>query len=145
MDRADNQIPVACFAPPLTDEKLAEYQMLIDGLEPSPVKDVMDECMAAVKLWWELPESARKDGKQWKLLHRGKETSYDETPLEKEHVKALWAAVPWMYELTAMEAILDALPNDTKGKPLRDAAFHLLWFAKELTLDREPLTMDKLA
>jgi hypothetical protein len=28
---------------------------------------------------------------------------------------------------------------------LRNAAFHLLWFCKELTLDREPLTVDKLA
>lgn len=28
--------------------------------------------------------------------------------------------------------------------PLRDAAHHLLWFARELTRDREPLTNDKL-
>jgi hypothetical protein len=26
----------------------------------------------------------------------------------------------------------------------RDAAYHLLWFARELTRDREPCTSDKL-
>lgn len=34
--------------------------------------------------------------------------------------------------------------SNPEAKALRDAAFHLLWWAKELTLDREPLTADML-
>jgi hypothetical protein len=41
-----------------------------------------------------------------------------------------------------------SLTNDTKPElestEIRDAAFHLLWYAKELTLDREPITSDMI-
>jgi hypothetical protein len=33
---------------------------------------------------------------------------------------------------------------DPKAKALRDTAFHLLWYAWELTQDREPLTTDRI-
>lgn len=39
----------------------------------------------------------------------------------------------------------DGIPYPTlEPTPLRDAAQHLLWFARELTRDREPLTNDKV-
>lgn len=33
---------------------------------------------------------------------------------------------------------------DAAQKELRDACFHLVWFAKELTMDREPMTNDMI-
>lgn len=52
------------------------------------------------------------------------------------------------------ESVLAVLKGQAEGpipRPslesteIRDAAFHLLWHCKEITLDREPLTSDKLA
>lgn len=137
--RADNQIPVACFAPPLTDEKLTEYRA-IGQTQNAEVADAFKVMLACVDAWWNLPESKRTDGRQLTIKHRGKDTSYSETPLEIAHVKALDLVTPWMWELDALAAFLDKLPL---GK-VRDAAHHLLWHCKEITLDREPMTMNLL-
>lgn len=136
-----NQIPVACFAPPLTDEKIAEYQAIIDGCQDARIKDAMNQCMACVKVWWELPVSERKDIKLWSIKHRGQEIEYIERPLEQEHVKALDAVTPWDTECTLMGQLFDRIKGDDN---LRNAAFHLLWFTKEITRDREPMTLEVL-
>ena len=141
--RADNQIPVACFAVPLTDERLAKYRDLVAGLETSAVKDAMAECLKAVELWWELPESTRPKDRPFAIRHEGKDHEFAVTPLEGEQVKALWDAVPWPYELQAMGALFETI-DPVAGKELRDAAHDLLWICVELSLDREPLTADKL-
>lgn len=175
---SDNQIPVACFAPPLTDETIARYESLINSLgsELIAVKDSMKECLDCVKSWWSLPESTRTDVKKWTIQHRGNSVSYNEVPLEEKHVEALWDKVPYMHECKAMESLFEELPSgtlesttekevefktengtkkekvqvplirviDQSAYDLRNTAFHLLWFAKELTLNREPLTLDKL-
>lgn len=138
------QFPVAGFAPPLTDELLAKYKSLAATAE-GEVKDAMLQCLACVEAWWDLPESTRTDGPSLAIRHRGKDTSFRVTPLEAEHVKTLDAATPWMRELDTLstprdDGLFDGLPNGE----LRNAAFHLLWYAKELTLDREPLTLDRL-
>jgi hypothetical protein len=118
-----------------------------------------------------LPESTKR-ATQWKIRHRGKDREFPVTPLEEGHIKSLWALVPWDYECRAMAELFEALPpgtrevetlldppaGSTKGPSkatrnevtdpaayeLRNAAFHLLWHAMELTRDREPLTADKL-
>lgn len=137
-------IPVACFAPPLTDELLANYETLVATLpaERAELKDAMQQCLACVKAWWELPASTRTDGETFDIRHRGEKRKYTVTPLESEQVQRLWDVTPWMRELVAIEPLFDALP--LAEKELRDAACHLLWHAKEITLDREPLTSDKL-
>lgn len=154
-----NTLPVACFAPPLTDERIAAYAAIAEAA-PGPIRDAMRECLAAVRAWWELPEStgtdvskwelnrppANLDGEKWEraersLAHKPKE--FKVVPLEEGHVKALWDLVPWRYEVEAMQRLFDEIDPDT-NKPLRDAAFHLLWFVAELERDREPLTQDKL-
>lgn len=141
-----NQIPVACFAPPLTDEKLAEYQALIDSCQDIRIKDAMTQCMSCVKAWWELPVSSRRDFKTWSIGRRNesgqmKTIEYNEIPLEEDHIKALDVVTPWDTECTIMGDLFDRIKV---GDPLRDAAFHLLWFCKEITRDREPLTADVL-
>lgn len=120
------------FAPPLTDELLAAYHA--QALEATEeVRDAMLKLHALAAQWWELPESTG-DGKPHPS-GRGFVVALDE-PIAKQ----LWDAIPWTRELDMMAALFETLPVGA----LRNAAFHLLWFAKELDLDREPLTSDKL-
>ncbi len=141
----DNTIPVACFAPPLTDEKIANYKLLINSQASSEVADAMVMCLKCVEAWWNLPESTRTDVKRWGILHKGQKSEFVETPLEEDHIKKLWDVTPWDRELSTLSnststGLFDTLPYCD----LKNAAFHLLWFAKEITRDREPLSVDKL-
>lgn len=141
-------MPTVCFAPPLSDEKLTEYKTAI-AEATGPVNDAGTKLLACVEVWWNLPDSKRNDGSRLKLFHRsGQGTDRAEkvielVPLEKEHQKSLYDLIPWDYELDAMEALFNTIPNDSQKK-LRDTVFHLLWFVRELNLDREPVTADKL-
>lgn len=125
-----------CFAPPLTEERLAAYKGLIDALPASPLKDAMGECHACCAKWWELPESTGGG----KPHPAGKGVI---VPLEAAHSKALWDHIPWDEQLAMFGGLFDTIDNATQ-KPLRDAAFHLLWHCAELAKDREPMTNDKL-
>jgi hypothetical protein len=141
----NSKIPTVCFAPTLTDEKLARYEELIAAEPAGETKGVLSDLLACVKTWWNLPVSQGTSKRTWRTLYKGKDTLYDEVPLEQKYVEALDSVTPWMRELNTLSTVngdgpLDKLPNGE----LRDAAFHLLWHAKELTLDREPLTQDCL-
>jgi hypothetical protein len=145
-----NKLPVACFAPPLTDELLAGYHELVDALDPSPVRDALTELLVCVDAWWELPVSTRSDVERLKIRHQGTLINVVITPLEAEQITALYDVTPWDYELDALSnpapsqggkpGLFDDLPEGD----LRNAAFHLLWYAREITRDREPLTAETL-
>ena len=125
------------FAPPIDEAKLAAYAALAETA-PDRVKDEMQKLLRMVKAWWDLPESTRA-GEQHPSTPRA-----TAIPLEESHVKSLWDFVPWPDEIRLLSndmatGVFDSLTGD-----LRDAALHLLWFAGELTLDREPITTDKL-
>lgn len=126
------------FAPPLDDAKLSKYSALAETAEPR-VKDAMIGLLRAVNVWWNLPEST------------GEGSPHDATPratvvpLDQAHINTLDPVVPWPEELGLLsngagKGVFDSLPNGE----LRNAAFHLLWFAHELAMDREPITTDKL-
>lgn len=134
-------MPVACFAPPLTDEKLAAYSALSESQPEGVLKHFLKQLLAAVLKWWELPESTRR-GQELALRHRGKNVAVPVTPLEEEHVAALWDSVPFHEELNAAQSAFDAIPGEEKE--LRDCAFHMLWYVRELCHDREPLDQSKL-
>jgi hypothetical protein len=142
-----DRLPVACLAPDLDEAKLAAYQALADALPDGmgEVRDAMRECLRAVKLWWELPQSSARPA-HWKTTHKGKAAEFKVTPLTDELKKALYDAVPWPYELDAMQSLFDRTFADRARhpKPLADACYHLLWFARELCLDREPVTQSAL-
>ena len=125
-----NKIPVACFAPPLTDEKLAEYETLINSLDAGEVKDAMQECLTCTKAWWDLPESTRTDGDKFQIIHQKKEKTYSVTPLEKEHVKQLDLVTPYTRECVAMQPLFEKL-DPVYQRDLRNAAFHLLSYSTE--------------
>ena len=125
------------FAPPLTDAKLDEYELLIEALSISPLKDGLMALLKCCRSWWALPES--KAAECWQH-ESGKGIVI---PLELAHQKSLWNEIPWTHEIQAIEVLSDKI-DPIAQKDLRDAAFHLLWHVKELDLDREPMTADKL-
>src|SRR3990167_10905289 len=138
--------PVACFAPPLTEELLAEYQTLVEEQtqESSELREGLDICLTCVRAWWALPESTRTDGHKFSFLQGGKDLVTSQvTPLEERHIKSLWDVTPWFRECKPLQELFDTISNETQ-KPLRDAAHHLLWHVIEIANDREPLTQDKL-
>lgn len=136
------RLPAVCFAPALTDEKLVNYRIAADLLGLSPIKDALNECLKAIEAWWKLPDSTREDVDRFRIKHQGADKTFSVVPLEEKHIKELWELVPWDYELNAMQSLFDGIPSEQKE--LRDMAFHILWHARELCLDREPLTQDKL-
>lgn len=134
----------ACFAPPITTDNLATYKALA-ATAPAPIADGMRELIEMVETFQQTPASSRrsqsvplnavKDGQQI--------TSAPCTPLEDVEVERIWDLVPWDHELDAMGRLFEELDNNSQ-RPLRDAAFHLLWYGRELVRDREPMTNDTL-
>lgn len=125
------------FAPPMTEEKLRRYERLIDRLDKrSALYDALRVLIILVRLWWNLPES--KGPRTRHPLHGA-----PMTPLDKDIQDQLWEHIPWKHELDGYSAIFEGIDN-RKDKELRDCAHHLLWFGRELDMDREPMTMDTL-
>jgi hypothetical protein len=121
----------------LTDELLLEYRKIIESLDPqSQIRDAMQKLLHCCEQWWNQPESTG-DGKPHPS---GRGVIVD---LDKSIADALWEHIPWDDELKAFAALFDKLDPVAEAN-LRNAAFHLLWHAKELELDREPITTDKL-
>lgn len=121
------------FAPPLSDEKITAYEALAASAD-APVQDAMKTMLTCVKQWWDLPYST-EDGASPHPSGVGRII-----PLDDPIAKALWDAIPWKHELDAIQGLFDAIHAEQKD--LRTAAFHLLWFVRELDLDREPITAD---
>jgi hypothetical protein len=123
------------FAPPLTDESLAAYRQLADAA-PAQVRDAMAALLGCVGKWWELPESGGASAPHPSGAGRVIELSDDVAA-------ALDAHIPWREELSMFAGLFDSI-DPVKDAALRNAAHHLLWFANELELGREPMTSDKL-
>jgi hypothetical protein len=124
------------FAPPLTDEKLAAYKQFADAAADPQIRDAMLVLHNCAAQWWEQPESTG-DGRPHPS---GRGVIVD---LDQPIAAALFDHIPWKDELDVFAARFDGI-DAVASKELRDAAFHLLWFARELDLDREPLTANKL-
>jgi len=147
------------FALPLSDEMLAEYEVLAKECADRKAAGYMTELCRMLRVFRETPESSAKPRKH--------PVAGLMVPLEEAEVQRIWDFVPWAEECDLMGAAFDKLQAgecaenarllevyrigggvgpepallDTK---MRDAAFHLLWFARELEKDREPCTCDKL-
>lgn len=115
-----------CIAPPLTLETLASYRELAKSA-PAPVADAMLR-------FCELAEFV--------LAHPPAGEGFL-APLTEAEVTAYWDLCPFMDECLLLEARFESIDAQSQ-KTLRDAAYHLSWFAKEIALDRVPMTTDKL-
>lgn len=130
------------FAPPLPDAKLTEYEALANNA-PGQIKDEMLKLVKMLRVFRETPDS-KKPGKP----HATGIAMV--VPLEEEEVKRIWDYVPWgdesddhINECDQIGKLFDKI-DPVANKDLRNAAFHLLWFARELAQDREPITNDRL-
>lgn len=124
-----NKFGPACIAPALTDASLARYEELAASA-PAEVKDAMQVYLKCVKMWWDLPEST---GKKTPIMDGLAHIQNLDEPIKQ----ALWELIPWPDEMVAYAKRFDAI-DPVKEKELRDAAFHLHWYVKNLNLDREP-------
>lgn len=145
-----------CFAPPLTDERLARYEELVQALPEvrRELRDALTTCLNCVKAWDALPVSTRPAAARMELATIGK--ICDVVPLEEAHVEALWDVTPYPRECGPLEQLFETLPTgranpdgsgdvvDQAAFELRNAAFHLLWHVKEIANDIEPRTADTL-
>lgn len=141
---ATNCIPRACYAPPLTDDKITSYEDAIAALADGPVKDALDKLLKCVQAWWALPDSTRTDGEVMEHIHQGRTIEVKEIPFTDDLVQALWDVTPYPYELAGLSTSHDDGLFDSLQGDLRDMAFHLLWHVNEIARDREPITLDKL-
>jgi hypothetical protein len=123
------------FAPPLTADKLATYRELA-ATAHYQVRDAMLALCDMVAKFQETPESTAPGTKH--PSGRGVMV-----PLSDAEVLRIWDVVPDEDELKLYGDRFEKIDAVTE-KPLRDAAFHLLWYGRELFLDREPMTKDKL-
>lgn len=124
------------FAPPLDTDKLTRYRELADAAVSSQVREVLHKLCDMVEKFWETPSSSLSG-----VAHpsgRGLVVK-----LEDDEIKRIWDYVPYDKENKMYAELFDTIDAKT-DKELRDAAFHLLWFAVELEKDREPLTNDML-
>ena len=121
------------FAPPIDDAKLSAYKQLIDALDPkTPAGGYARELVTMFETFQQTPPSTLPGKKH-------PSGTGEIVPLEESEVARMWELVPWKEECDTMGKAFDALTGD-----VRNACFHLLWYARELTLDREPITTDKL-
>lgn len=120
------------FAPPIDDAKLDAYQAMFANHAERQVKGYADDLIAMLRLFRETPCSGEScephPSGMGHIQH-----------LDDAEIARIFDAVPWPNECDTIGQVFDKL---TGAK--RDAAYHLLWFARELAADREPCTCDKL-
>lgn len=147
------------FAPQIDSAKASAYFAAISAHAPRDLKDTLLALVDMVNLFNQTPPSTNpprphpmgkvtivgKVGPDGKKLKPDVMINPRIVDLEEAEIKRIWDAVPWGYEIDALQHQLNIrfdsgeLPNE-----LRTPAYHLLWYARELTLDREPLTMERV-
>lgn len=123
------------FAPEITDQHLAEWPALIAAASPQ-IRDAIEKLHNLVEQHRTHAPSAAKGTPH--PSGRGLIV-----PLDPATVAKLDPHLPWESELDGYGTLFESL-DPISDKPTRDMAFHLLWYAKELALDREPITIEKL-
>jgi hypothetical protein len=95
------------FAPPLTDELLADYRRRIDALPlRTPLRDALELLYACALAWWNVPESTAPAKR-----HRvgiGKMQ-----PLDRATIDQLWDTTPYAEECQALEPLLEQVEAET--------------------------------
>jgi len=121
------------FAPPLDDAKLSAYEELGKSIVDPQAAEYFSRLVAMLRAFWETGESKLPGTKHPSGMGIM-------VPLEEAEIKRIWDHVPWAEECDLIGRCFDKFESG----PLRNAAYHLLWYARELTLDREPITADKV-
>lgn len=123
------------YAPRITDSDLGAYKQALDTSKASPaILDAVKDLIQMVEVFYETPETSQppEEDTSGRLLIRR---------LEEDEIARIWEVVPWDYEVRALRQLFEEIPREDA---IHKAAHHLLWYAKELTEDREPVTRDRL-
>lgn len=125
------------MAPDITPTKLTHYRELAQTADRS-VGEVMVSLCDMVEHFRKTPDS-KLPGKPVQFMNAGNKVGIA-IPLEPDEIARMWDHVPYRDEIVMYGERFENIPQGD----LRDAAFHLLWFANELTKDREPMTREKV-
>lgn len=123
------------FAPPMDDAKLASYYELAEKAPPA-VRDEMQKLCRMMEVFGETPRSRQRG-----TPHPSGMGAI--VPLEPAEIHRIDQHVPYEHECKMLTELFETLDPEEQ-RDLRNAAFHLLWFAVELCKDREPITNDQL-
>lgn len=118
------------FAPRITPDKVAEYRNIANGVSDAQARGYMLDLCDMMDSWHQTPDFGGGAPNALRM---------PVTQLPEEEVQRIWDVVPWKEECDLMGKCFDRLEGDQ-----RNAAFHLLWYAVELTNDRQPCTKDLL-
>ncbi len=146
------------FAPRITDEVLVVYRRLAATATPE-IREVITNLCKMVEVFHETPESDLPGTPHPSLVG-------EIVPLAPEEIQRIWDLVPWPHECEGLERLFDTLPETEADRAnakrnqeykargeimpriewtptLRNALQHLIWYAKTLSVDREPYTAEK--
>lgn len=120
------------FAPPLDNDGLDRYEQLAKACDDRKCQGYMLDLVNMLRVFWETGESKAEE-QAAPLGHAIK-------PLEDAEIERIWHFVPWPEECDVIGAAFESIP----AGETRNAAHHLLWYARELAQDREPTTKDRV-
>jgi len=123
------------FAPPLTETELKAAEKLAERGD-GPVRDGVLTLVKMARTFLKTPKSKAAGSPH--PSGQGRVVRLD--PAEVDRIESV---VPWRHELDSLAGVFEGI-DPARDKPLRDAAFHLLWYGYKLTADREPATTDTL-
>lgn len=135
------------FAPPLTDELLAQYDVLVSALDSrEQTTDIIKQLLACVRAWWNEPDSTG-GGKPHPVF--GKAVAMID--LDGDIAARLWEAIPWREELESWAPLLDKLEsekvqrNGVKLSTWRQAVHQAMFNESLLAANRLYNVTEKLA
>lgn len=119
-------------APPITVGQIDEYRKVIGALEERRLRVILTQLLNLVCDWYTLPDSntVPKDHPSGRCKVVG---------LSAEITEILKEKIPFKEELKMFAEVLEQ-----QNGLVRNIGYHLLWYATELSLGREPITLDKL-
>lgn len=111
------------LAPTIDEVKMSQFRHF-EGTLDGPANDYYTELLELAELWWDSDVSTAeaKPGRFQAIV-----------PLTQELQNKFYNAIPWPKELALMAETFETLTGE-----VRNCAFHLLWLANELNLNREP-------
>ena len=129
------------LAPPLSPGKLGAYKALAEGCDNKRCRQEMLALIKMVEVSRETPESSIPaiNHPVGVLSSTGRVPRV--IPLEQQEITRIRDLVPTRDDCDLISSVFRQLP---KGTDIHNAACHLLWFARELSQNREPITQDKL-
>lgn len=90
------------FAPPLTDETIAEYRKVLATIGPCVERDSARAVTAPTELWWGMPESRELAGPELKVsVAYWRQAAVQDVPLEEVQVIELDPVLPALQECPA--------------------------------------------